>query len=1640
MSRLVFLLLLISFISVNAQNTFSGWINHNQTYVKFKIAEDGVYRIDRNTLKDINNQFLSVNPKNLQVFARGKEQAIYVHGENDFSFDVGDYIELYCRKNDGFLDSLMYEDPSQFNNPYNSHINDTISYFLTWENSPSQKKRISTYSSANHASFSALTTIEEEQIVSYNNEYYRGSSTANYSSGKGWFDAAEFVYGQVRLKSFDISNRLSSSNINVTFSVCGVPNTSVFSNLNHQVKVHHNDIEKYEVNYSGYGGALGNFELSSTVLSSNNLGLNFSSNYNSGGQVDRNTLAYVKLNYKRQLDFDGTNFAEFFVETSAESQTLTFTNFAGTNIYLYNLSANERTAVVPVSGQIKALINNNPKAKIALRSEESLKTVLDLENITFTDYSNLSTDPDYLIVYHQKLSSSAEEYASYRSLQGHKVLKVEINDLYNQFAYGIEKHPLSIRHFVDFLSNTYATPRFLFLLGKSISPEFNRNSGSAYSNTLVPTMGAPPSDVLLTSNLDGLGLYPTVSTGRLAARNNADVLTYLQKVKDYESASDGLWKKRAVHFGGGSSESQQFNFMNYLKQYESIFEDTLVGGQVSTFLKNSSDPIQISVYDSVEYLINEGVSLMTFFGHGSSSGFDQNIDGPENYNNLAKYPLIVANSCLSGDIHQNSTIRTISEEWVLIQNKGSIGFLAASDVGYAPQLYLLSKAFYTGLSSTKYGSSIGEITQEAIKQYSDGQLSNSMVRKTCFDNTLHCDPAIVMNSFEKPDLQISNSGISFNPEPVTTNLDSFELNIEYFNVGRAFSDTFLISVEREYPNSESEFQIFVETSCMYSDVLSIKLPTDLLRGIGVNKLKIRLDYLNQIDELIESNNNIEVEFYIHSNDLVPIYPYEYSVVPNSTISLYASSGDPFAPPYSVVFQIDTNDTFNSPVFLSNTMSSDGGISEWALPFSLVDSSVYFWRVSIVGTDRWKESSFRYIDGQTGWSQAHHFQYEKDNFQFIDYKKNERKFEFVNSHKTLLCTNIGSNLLLPRIEELGFWIDGVGDNNSCGAGSSFFVVVIDSLSMEPWTTDRGDFGQVANPICTGSRIRPDKYFQFSRSGATAMEDMADFINQIPFGFHVLIYTSWNGAFTSLPENAKLAIENLYPSSNIRNIEDNKPYILYARKGFLDNAEETVGAGPDSEIELSKNLITNFDFGSISSTIIGPAKQWGSFHWNYRDNIDAKNTKMSISAIDNQGDNQVLINGLTKDSLNVLDLSSRIDANQYPFLNLQMYCKDSIQKKPTQLKSWTLLYEEAPETAIEPSEAYYFYNDTIEQGEDLAFVISTKNISLVDMDSLKVSYFVKDAQNNITRIKSEHLQAHPSLDVITDTVYFNTKTSSGRNSIWAEFNSVDSLTGQYDQLEQHHFNNIAIKYFYVKTDKINPLLNVTFDGIHIMDGDIVSPNPEILFRINDENKYLTMDDPDLVSVYLKTPYHEDEIKIELIDSLNNQQLFWTASRLPENIAEMLFLPKDLADGKYMLRVGATDASSNESGKYDYQRSFEVINKSTITEILNYPNPFSTSTQFVFTLTGSEIPEEIVLQIMTVTGKVVKEVNLSTESNLNIGRNITDYKWDGRDEYGDLLANGVYFYRVFVKMNGTEVEKSQTQADKYFKEGIGKMYIIR
>ena len=80
------------------------------------------------------------------------------------------------------------------------------------------------------------------------------------------------------------------------------------------------------------------------------------------------------------------------------------------------------------------------------------------------------------------------------------------------------------------------------------------------------------------------------------------------------------------------------------------------------------------------------------------------------------------------------------------------------------------------------------------------------------------------------------------------------------------------------------------------------------------------------------------------------------------------------------------------------------------------------------------------------------------------------------------------------------------------------------------------------------------------------------------------------------------------------------------------------------------------------------------------------------------------------------------------------------------------------------------------------------------------------------------------------------------------------------------------------------------------------------------------------------------------------------------------------------------------------------------------------------------------MTITGKVIREITENEIGPIHIGRNITEYAWDGTDQFGDKVANGIYLYRVVSSVDGQAIDHFSTSADQYFTKGWGKMYLIR
>lgn len=1643
---------IVLFASLFLYSQENTWINYDQQYIKIQVVKDGIYRISKATLASHNFPINVINANGIQLFHNGEEQYIYISGiASDGTMANNAYIEFYGQRNRGDNEDEFYDSPSSKINPDVSLYNDTAAYFLTWNNLSINRRMtvVSDNNYSNYLEYAPKYCIKHVR-TNFTGRYNRGCSRNFITEGEGWVDASNVTSASLTKTISTPKVYTAGPNAEFEFAITGISSTSeTTSYVLHQLAVACQNTAVLDTLYTGYQFIRKDFSFPTSRLSSST-SLKFTA---SGTDNDKNAISYIDIKYPHTWDFEAASSLEFTLVPNnlTTKDYIEFRNFGTTeNIVLYNLTNHERTTI---SSDLKALVGNTTQERnMILCGEggylEPAGIVQVSSNNKFVDYIAQNNKANFVIVTHKKFMNGANEYAAYRNLTGYSSLVADIDQLYDQYTYGVNKHPGAIRRFCNVVYNLNPTEKYLFLIGRALynGTDYNVKTNTAdYEYDKVPTAGSPGSDVLLTVGLGGTTNEPLFRTGRLGVVANNEITAYLNKVRIYENLEPEMWTKEMLFFGGGKNASEQSAMSGYLQSYANTIEDTLYGGRAHIFQKNTSTPIYTTQTDSINDLINNGVSVMTFFGHGSSTTFDHDIQNPEFYHNQDRFPFMIANCCYAGGIHSKSTI-TISDTWVK-SSQGAIGFLSSINTGVASYLHSYTNEFFKNFSYKHYNQSIGNQIVNTIK-YCFNSFGNSFYNEiTCYEITLHGDPSIVIKTGDKPDLMIDNSSVSFSPNDITTIRDSFDVVINIKNRGKSVTRPFSIFVERVLANGEEEHYETIAENCLYEKNVSVRIPTNRINGTGINSIRIFIDAMNDVDELDETNNYVSIDFIIRSSDIFPIYPYEYAIYPNKHVTLFASTGDCFAPSYEYKFQIDTTDSFDSPLLNESIVSSTGGIVNWNVPVTLIENRVYYWRVALNAQNDsivWKESSFIYIEGEEGWSQAHYYQFKNDKFHFVEYNRETQYFTFSRGLRQLNCHN-RSTISYGTYEEVTWGIDnnlsgGMGAYGGCNTGAAMVAVVIDPETLMAWQSDRQNYGHRNYPQCFSS-TSPQSYFTFDIT-TRALDSLNSLLLSVPNGYYILLYSWRQVAFTALP-NQLIQTMNSMGALQIQNVANNVPYIFCTRKGTPSIYREVYGTTSNDVIDMEPlTLISELKYGYIESVKVGPSNRWKSFTWYQEpnENNSADEIKISIYGIDNHSNETLLIDSIIPENYNLYQLDNIIDYHTYPNVKLNMYTRDTVTKTPAQLKKWQLKFDGVPETAIDAKLGYFFHSDTIDRGDDIVFAISTKNISSYDMDSLIVKYWLSDSRNNIIPICTKKLRPHPSQDVITDTIRYSSINLHGLYSLWVEFNPINEATGTYYQVEQYHFNNIATKHFYVNSDITNPLLEVSFDGRYIMNGEIVSAKPEILITLKDENKYLELNDTSLFEIFITTPSGVTKRVNFNIQENPYETLEWIPAELPNNSCKIIYKPIFAEDGVYTLQVHAKDVSGNISGDNDYIIDFEIITKSTITNLLNYPNPFSSQTRFVFDLTGSEIPDELKIEIFTVTGKVVKVIYLEDLGHITIGRNVTEYAWDGRDMFGDKLDNGVYFYKVTAKINGEDIEKRNNGTDKFFKREVGKMYILR
>jgi len=212
-----------------------------------------------------------------------------------------------------------------------------------------------------------------------------------------------------------------------------------------------------------------------------------------------------------------------------------------------------------------------------------------------------------------------------------------------------------------------------------------------------------------------------------------------------------------------------------------------------------------------------------------------------------------------------------------------------------------------------------------------------------------------------------------------------------------------------------------------------------------------------------------------------------------------------------------------------------------------------------------------------------------------------------------------------------------------------------------------------------------------------------------------------------------------------------------------------------------------------------------------------------------------------------------------------------------------------------------------------------------------------------------------------------------------------------------------------DTRGPEIELFMNDDRFVNGGLTNNRPLFLANIRDENGINTTGNGIGHNITLSIDGNTASPII-----LNN---FYEADLDTYQSGKVSYSLSELEEGPHQITFKVWDVNNNSS---EATLDFVVVNEEeiAISRLLNYPNPFTTNTDFYFEHNQVCNSMDIKVEIFTVSGKLVRSI-LETEH--SPGFRSQGINWDGRDEFGDKLARGVYVYRLSIETDqGEKAEK--------------------
>lgn len=1604
-------ILMLSSVTGFAQNY--NWIIPNKTYLKMYIAQDGIYRLTRNEFTQSGINTGNIDPRTVKLYYKGNEIPLYFEGEQDGSFDANDFIDFYGKRNYGGITTtyLASYGPTTFDystDEYYNQYSDTSVYWIGWDGANGIRFVNSSFTTTTELPFSySMEKIHFEIDSVYSlgqnlnvNADFRFFNNEKIS-GEGWYWrnlTAQYGYSVSRI--FQLP-QLSSIPAGCTFRIFAYPNSKDTNFNEHKLVLTLNSNTITTLAKDDYNKFDTSVTFQSTILNTGNntVTVTYTPTFGNANATPSLYFDLIELTYPKQFSFVNSHCRITLNSTDTTSALIKVTGYNSSQPFaIYDIKNNIKITNISTDGDT-LFFTGKQNGDFEIYNQAITNRPFRYISRQVPDLVNNPAGSDYIVIYNSLFESQAEQLRQHRaSHDNFRSMKANISDVTDIFNYGMEG-PDGIKNFLKNAYDNWTEPKpgYVLLMGRgSLDPKNNLNSPNYFRN-FIPVYGYPPSDgYMVNFYQDNFTYYHQVAIGRLPVYTQQEAQDVVDKLISYDAVAPQSWWKNFIMITGGPNRLEQIQYQTQSNEFVNnyILPPPITGLAEKVYRNDSAGFITFNYADSIRNAINRGGLLVNFIGHAASQNWELGLEEPYTLSNTNRLPLVLSMTCFTGK-NAEPNLRSFGEKFILAQNRGALGFLGTTGWSFSGAGNEINKNIFIGLAQDtirRLGSLVQFANNRLINDTANFQVRNMI---NCYN--LLGDPATKLALPEGPEFVIGQTDYRItNQYPLTGETVTWKIFPK--NYGLYVNNC---NVRFEILRNGLNFRT-KDTSITQFKMYDTLSYTFSLDTVGNYQLRATLDYNNQYPDEDHSNNVITIPLPLRNISYTPLKPISNSVIRQDSVEFVGLNPqvDLQRNNVKVLLQVDTNSSFANPL-LNVTQTNISGVAtkiRYRIPYT--DSNkVYYWRTNAD------------INGSlTGWSETMKFVYNPG--------VSNRKLVFNDSIVTIYDKLLGQ---FPANSYSGLYYTGTGFklNNSQGElhvksfGSNGFEASYFTINQFSWYADGGQntgLNIVKVRKLTGAILETRN---FRMSTPQSSDSVLNFLNTFDSTHYIMAGIA---SFVSVSDSLRQTAKNKFRQFGCLladSITRFDQFDSYAFIGYLN-------ALPQNCSEQFHRYTSNFNwepslanltptFLSTHGTIdfsMGPGHRWKFFAWN-RLQPNGTIVNFNVNGINNQGINVPLYTNLNSNEFSSLDT-----VNSFIYPNLKLRANITIDTL-TGLESpefRSLYFQYTPPAEIIPDNYSILRSDTlVNEGAQVTVSIKNYNIGYVPAGTV-VYKWTANAYNGLVTLRTDTVYTPLEVDSsYLSTVTFNTQGLKNPQS------TIDTLGINFEvsmlnsQNDYYPFNNYAFTKVVIAGDSTGPAIDVTYNGIKILDGDIIQAKPEILFKFYDDSK-LTYDISDTTGIYIKL---DGKRIYYYLNGSPNPEITFTPENNGSLKTSVLYKP-EMTAGAHMLEYWGRDKDGNRDSTSD---NVYVSYDFAVRNLFNYPNPMQGQTYFTFDLFAPEPPSSCIIKIYTVAGRLVREVKAGARVGFN------QIYWDGKDGDGETMANGIYLYKLILEGSG----KTETSIQK-------------